>query len=121
VDVRGRGNSGGTFLPFENEGRDAHDAVEWLAAQPWSNGKVAMWGGSYAGFDQWAALQQFPQRHYLVMGPWDHAGTRTPSREVGGLGFGPASLLDLNALHKAWYDWTLKDGPRPEFLEKRIA
>jgi len=60
VDVRGRGNSEGTFLPFENEGRDGHDVVEWLAGQPWCNGKVAMWGGSYAGYDQWATLQNFP-------------------------------------------------------------
>ena len=261
VDVRGRGNSEGVFLPFENEGRDGHDAVEWLAAQPWCNGKVAMWGGSYAGYDQWVTLQNFPphlativpaaaaamgvdfpaqnnirtpylmqwatytsgvtpqpnlfgdaafwiskfrelyfsprpfreldrvvgnpsswfqrvlqhpsvdglwkslrpspadyarisipiltitghydddqygamhyyrshmehgtdeakRRHFLVVGPWDHAGTRTPSREVGGLSFGPASLVDLNALHKAWYDWTMKDGPKPGFLEDRIA
>ena len=61
------------------------------------------------------------QRHFLIAGPWDHAGTRTPSRDVGGLTFGPASLLDLNALHKAWYDWTLKGGPPPEFLKDRIA
>src|SRR5579862_6029790 len=53
VDVRGRGNSGGSFEPFANEGRDGYDVVEYLARQPWSNGKVAMWGGSYAGFDQW--------------------------------------------------------------------
>jgi uncharacterized protein len=61
------------------------------------------------------------ERHFLIVGPWDHAGTRTPSRDVGGLTFGPASLLDLNALHKAWYDWTMKGGPRPEFLKDRIA
>lgn len=261
VDVRGRGNSEGAFLPFENEGRDGYDVVEWLAKQAWCDGKVAMWGGSYAGYDQWATLQSFPPhlativpaaaaamgvdfpaqnnvlapylmqwatytsgvtpqpnlfgdaafwisrfrelylsgrpfrefdrmvgnpspwfqrvlqhpsaddhwrslrpsaadyariaipiltitghydddqygamhyyrrhmehgaaeakaRHFLVVGPWDHAGTRTPSRDVGGLTFGPASLLDLNALHKAWYDWTMKDGPRPEFLKDRIA
>src|SRR5262249_44841458 len=54
VDVRGRGNSEGAFLPFENEGHDGHDVVEWLAKQPWCDGKVAMWGGSYAGYDQWA-------------------------------------------------------------------
>ncbi|HEX7252657.1 MAG TPA: CocE/NonD family hydrolase, partial [Thermoanaerobaculia bacterium] len=54
VDVRGRGNSGGSFEPFANEPRDGHDVVEWLAQQPWCNGKVAMWGGSYAGYDQWA-------------------------------------------------------------------
>src|SRR5262249_34666391 len=30
VDVRGRGNSEGTFVPFENEAEDGHDVVEWL-------------------------------------------------------------------------------------------
>ncbi|HSN88464.1 MAG TPA: CocE/NonD family hydrolase, partial [Thermoanaerobaculia bacterium] len=44
VDVRGRGNSEGSFEPFINEGRDGHDIVEWLARQPWSNGKITMWG-----------------------------------------------------------------------------
>ncbi len=261
VDARGRGNSEGRFEPFVNEGRDGHDAVEWLARQPWCNGKVAMWGGSYAGFDQWATLKEFPPhlativpaaaahpgvdfpgfqnifssylvrwltftsgvtpnaklfadasfwnqkytelyrqhrpfreldavvgnpsehfqkwlrhptpdayydamapadehytritipiltitghydddqpgaleyyqrhmrlgsaegraRHYLIVGPWDHPGTRTPSREVGGLKFGEASMVDLNKLHHEWYDWTLKDGKKPEFLKQRVA
>jgi putative CocE/NonD family hydrolase len=261
VDVRGRGNSGGRFDPFVNEGKDGHDAVEWLARQPWSNGKVTMWGGSYAGYDQWATLREAPPhlativpvaspypgvdfpmtknifasydiqwltftsglaanrnlfgessfwlqknfemysghrpfreldrivgntstvfqtwlahptvdahwkamaatpeqtaamkgpiltltgfydgdqggaltwyrehmrhaspearaKHYLVIGPWDHAGTRTPTKEVGGLAFGDASLLDLNDLHRQWYDWTMKNGPRPDFLKQRVA
>jgi putative CocE/NonD family hydrolase len=261
VDVRGRGNSGGRFEPFANEGRDGHDVVEWLARQSWCNGKVAMWGGSYAGFDQWSTLKEFPphlativpaaaahpgidfpaagnifstylmqwltftsgttpnvklfgessfwtqksrelylqhrpfqeydrvvgnpsehfqnwlrhptpdayfdamapttdhyrrfslpiltitghydgdqagaleyyrrhmrygtaagkDRHYLIIGPWDHAGTRTPNREVGGLTFGAASLVDLNQLHREWYDWTLKGGKKPAFLKKRVA
>ena len=51
VDVRGRGNSGGQFEPFANEARDGHDVVEWLAKQSFRDAKVAMWGGSYAGFD----------------------------------------------------------------------
>ncbi|HEY0514569.1 MAG TPA: CocE/NonD family hydrolase [Thermoanaerobaculia bacterium] len=261
VDVRGRGDSGGTFDPFAQEARDGYDVVEWLARQPWSNGKVAMWGGSYAGYDQWATAKERPphlvtivpaasahagvdfpfvknifysydmqwltftsgraknvslfgegsfwsqksremylrhtpfrqldrlvgnpspvfqrwlthpavdgfwkamdptpeqlaaidlpiltitgdydgdqlgalayyrdhlraappavrDRHYLIIGPWDHAGTRTPNRQVGGLTFGEASMLDLNALHKEWYDWTMKSGPRPAFLEKKVA
>ncbi|MEP7097136.1 MAG: CocE/NonD family hydrolase [Dokdonella sp.] len=261
VDVRGRGNSGGTFTPLLQEAQDGHDVVEWLAAQPYCDGKVTMWGGSYAGYDQWATAKEFPPhlativpvsspkpgvdypmqhnmfysydmqwlmlvsghasqenifsdstywaaqfrrwyeahapfneldryvgnpspifqtwishpmqdaywdsfspdveqeakialpilsicgqydgdqpgalayyddhmkfgsaaakaRHYLVIGPWDHAGTRTPKADVGGLKFGPASLLDMNALHKAWYDWTLKDGTKPEFLKDRVA
>ncbi|MBP1767865.1 MAG: CocE/NonD family hydrolase [Candidatus Aminicenantes bacterium] len=261
IDVRGRGNSEGAFEPFVNEGRDGHDVVEWLARQPWSNGKVTMWGGSYAGFDQWTVLKEFPPHlativpaaaahpgvdfpftfniftsyiiqwltytsgvtpnlklfgeasywqdrfselylrhlpfheldklvgnpapvfqkwishpvpdayydamaprdedykridfpiltitghydgdqpgameyykrhmthgtepakanHFLILGPWDHAGTRTPNQDVGGLRFGEASLVDLNKLHKEWYDWTMKDGQKPEFLKKRVA
>ncbi len=59
--------------------------------------------------------------HYLIIGPWDHAGTRTPKAEVGGLTFGEASLLDLNELHREWYDWTMKGGAKPAFLQKRVA
>jgi uncharacterized protein len=261
VDVRGRGSSEGKFEPLLQEAHDGYDTVEWLAKQPWCNGKVAMWGGSYAGYDQWATAKEAPphlqtivpaaaaypgvdfpmwrnisypylmqwltytsgvtpnvnlfressfwiskfserylsqrpfreldeivgnpsatfqtwiahpmqdaywdamlptdeqlaritipiltitghydddqpgamtfyrrhlqlapaaarERHYLVIGPWDHAGTRTPARDVGGLTFGDASMLDLNQLHKDWYDWTLKGGARPAFLEKQVA
>jgi putative CocE/NonD family hydrolase len=261
VDVRGRGNSEGVFKPFLQEAHDGYDVVEWLARQPYCNGKVAMWGGSYAGYDQWATAKELPPhlativpvasarpavdfpmlnnmpypyllqwltytsgkasqaaifgdndfwnakarawfesgrpfreydrivgnpspdfqewishpepdaywdsyaptreqfasmqfpiltitasydgdqpgamafyrdffayasapakaRHYLVIGPWDHAGTRTPRAEVGGLKFGPASLVDLPKLHADWYAWTMQDGPKPQFLKKAVA
>ena len=55
-DVRGRYESEGKWDPFRNEGRDGYDTIEWAAKQPWSNGKVAMQGGSYLGHVQWAAL-----------------------------------------------------------------
>jgi len=60
-------------------------------------------------------------RHYLVIGPWDHEGTRKPSREIGGLKFGEASVIDVNGLLREWYDWTLKGGKKPPFLKKRVA
>ncbi|MEA2602850.1 MAG: uncharacterized protein QOF89_3842 [Acidobacteriota bacterium] len=60
-------------------------------------------------------------RHFLIIGPWDHPGTRTPNRQVGGLTFGEASVLDLNDLHRQWYDWTMKSGPKPAFLQKHVA
>lgn len=262
VDVRGRGNSEGTFLPFINEARDGFDAIEWLAEQPYCNGQVTMWGGSYGGYAQWAAAKEFPPhlatiapvaspylgvdfpgrsnlptpyltqwltlvwgrtsqdklfwnnelywggrfqewfesgaafreldsqlgspsaifqewlahpyqdaywdqynptaaqyaklslpiltitgsydgdqpgalmhykehlenatpagraRHYLVIGPWNHAGTRTPMREFCGLEVGPASLIDLPTLHLDWYAWTMQAGPKPQFLQKNVA
>ena len=261
VDVRGRGNSEGKFEPFLQEPHDGHDIVEWLARQAWCNGKVTMWGGSYAGFDQWMTVREAPEhlatvvpvasahagvdfpmfknvfgsydiqwltftsgvtsnenlfgessfwiskftemysqhkpfkdldqivgnpspifqmwlshpsvdsvwqglaitpeqyraihipiltitgsydgdqagafayyrnhmkygtdaakaQHYLIIGPWDHAGTRSPKKDVGGLTFGDASILDMNKLHTDWYDWTLKNGSKPDFLKKRVA
>lgn len=54
-DSRGRLDSGGTFLPLFDEGRDGYDTIEWAAGQPWSTGKVGTIGGSYAGWNQWLA------------------------------------------------------------------
>ena len=260
VDVRGRGDSDGIFEPFANEAQDGYDVVEWLAQQPFCNGKVAMWGGSYMGFSQWATAREVPPhlativpvasacigvdvpmrnnvvppymvqwltfvggralqdkifgdqalwrsmfkrwaetggafkdldafvgnaspifqkwlahphqdaywdsfnpsaqqyasigipvltitgsydadqpgalmhyrehlkncasssaRHFLVIGPWDHAGTRIPKSEFGGIKVGPASLVDLPQLHLQWYAWTMQGGPRPPFLQNNVA
>ncbi len=60
VDVRGRGNSEGEFAPFFNEPKDGHDIVEWLARQPYCNGKIGTCGISYVGFDQWAIVRELP-------------------------------------------------------------
>ena len=59
-DVRGRGDSEGTFEFFHPEGRDGHDTIEWIARQPWSNGQVAMSDGSYKGTVQWLAAKELP-------------------------------------------------------------
>jgi len=59
-DCRGRFSSPGTWVPFFNEPNDGYDAVEWLAVQPWSNGKVGMIGGSYLGWVQWWAARNRP-------------------------------------------------------------
>jgi hypothetical protein len=59
--------------------------------------------------------------HYLVIGPWDHAGTRDPKAEFDGLKFSQTGTLDMNNLHKEWYDWRMKGGKKPGFLKKRVA
>ena len=68
VDCRGRGDSEGVFTPFENAGKDGYDAVEWIAKQPWCNGKVATMGGSYKGMDQWLIAKENPP-HLVTMSP----------------------------------------------------
>jgi putative CocE/NonD family hydrolase len=61
-DVRGRYQSGGTFEPVHNdEIADGDDTLNWIASQPWSDGGVGMYGGSYLGIAQWkAAMSQNP-------------------------------------------------------------
>ncbi|MBL8265259.1 CocE/NonD family hydrolase [Steroidobacter sp.] len=262
VDVRGRGDSEGQFRPNLQEANDGYDVVEWLARRSYCNGKVAMWGGSYAGYAQWATAKElpphlaaiapvaapfmgvdFPMRnnipetyamqwltqvegrasqskvfgeepaywrasfrdaqaagvpfeqldrflgmpsptfqewvahpsrdaywdaynptvaqygrieipvlsitgvydgdqlgtlahyrqhmsnaseparaeHCLVIGPGDHAGTRTPAAKFAGITVGSESLVDLQQLHVDWYDWVLRGGVKPAFLQKRVA
>ncbi|MCH4022011.1 MAG: CocE/NonD family hydrolase [Acetobacter sp.] len=57
-DVRGRGDSGGTFDLFENEATDGADAVTWAADLPGSNGRVGMFGFSFQGTNQLLAAGQ---------------------------------------------------------------
>jgi putative CocE/NonD family hydrolase len=54
-DVRGRFNSGGVFNPFLQEQPDGYDTCAWIMEQPWSNGRIGMFGGSYVGMTQWQA------------------------------------------------------------------
>lgn len=61
------------------------------------------------------------RRHYLVIGPWSHGGTRDPSKELGGLTFADTAVIDIEGLHDEWYRWVLDEGDRPSFLEDRVV
>jgi hypothetical protein len=67
-DVRGRYASGGEFRPYQQEGADGFDTIEWAAVQPWSNGKVGTFGLSYPGAVQWLAAVESPP-HLVAMVP----------------------------------------------------
>jgi uncharacterized protein len=259
VDMRGRGDSDGDYAPFESEIPDAHDIVEWIAKQPFCNGKVAGNGHSWVGYTQLAAVRggatslativplstpwvgldfpinnniflafavpwllltdgntqratmlrdglyqaqeqirflesglpfrrmdefyglesnrfkewaQHPSRdaywdarnptpeqladltipvlsmcgyfdgdqpgalefyrqhhrlagakaqHYLVMGPWGHDQVRKPEAEFFGIKVGADSVIDALKLHRDWFAYAMEEGPRPEFLQKKVA
>lgn len=53
MDVRGRGDSDGRFVPYRHDGQDGYDAIEWCARQPWCDGNVGTMGGSYLARIQW--------------------------------------------------------------------
>ena len=68
ADVRGRGDSGGAFVPYRNDGPDGRDVIEWLAAQEWCTGAVASYGGSYPGQIQYlTALERPPSLRAMVV------------------------------------------------------
>ncbi|HKB69647.1 MAG TPA: CocE/NonD family hydrolase [Thermoanaerobaculia bacterium] len=71
VLVRGRGRSGGVksdSLGLQ-VGRDGYDVVEWIAAQPWSDGHVVMYGASFFGMTQWRTAAQNPP-HLGAIAPY---------------------------------------------------
>jgi putative CocE/NonD family hydrolase len=57
VFPRGKAFSEGTFYPFENDAQDNYDVIDWISKQPWCNGNIGMFGGSYLGFAQWATVK----------------------------------------------------------------
>jgi uncharacterized protein len=66
-DVRGRGDSGGTFYPLVHEREDGSDTIDWIVSQPWSDGRVVMSGASYLGWTQvYAACSHNPHLKVLV-------------------------------------------------------
>jgi len=72
-DCRGRYGSEGEWYPFVNEARDGFDTLEWIAAQPWCNGRIGMFGDSYlAGTQFYVAPTGSP--HLAALNPRFMAG-----------------------------------------------
>jgi hypothetical protein len=67
-DVRGRYTSEGEWYPFRHEQADGFDTVEWVAALPYSDGKVGMIGASYVGATQMLAAIARPP-HLTAIAP----------------------------------------------------
>ncbi|HEY2029204.1 MAG TPA: CocE/NonD family hydrolase, partial [Myxococcales bacterium] len=59
--VRGKGCSAGQPVPYVTNADDAVTAIDWIARQPWSDGRVGMFGGSYSGGSAWAATKRMPK------------------------------------------------------------
>jgi putative CocE/NonD family hydrolase len=67
-DVRGRYASDAEFSPYQNEGLDGYDTIEWAARQSWSDGNIGTFGLSYPGAVQWLAAVENPP-HLKAMVP----------------------------------------------------
>ncbi len=67
VDWRGFFGSSDATVPGYDRGLDGYDAVEWIAAQPWCNGKVATYGGSALGKIQFQTARHQPPHLVCAM------------------------------------------------------
>jgi predicted acyl esterase len=89
ADVVGTGNSGGCFdYGGRAERTSVRQLVQWIARQPWSNGKIGMYGESYAGSTAIAAAVERPR--------------------------GLAAIVPVNA-PSSWYDYNYSGGIRYSF------
>lgn len=117
-DVRGRFQSEGEFRPYENEGRDGYDTIEWAASQPWSNGSVGTFGLSYPGAVQWLAAVQTPP-HLKAMVP---AMTfSTPQNFFYAGGTWDMSWIEWIWNNIAWDTRAQKNLPGPRTYEEALA
>jgi putative CocE/NonD family hydrolase len=68
VDNRGKFESEGVFYAYRDDGPDGHDTLEWIAHQPWCNGKIGTSGRSYGGLFQWQ-LAPYRSPYLTAMAP----------------------------------------------------
>lgn len=67
VDSRGRYDSEGDFFPYRDDGRDGSDVMDWVARQPWSDGRVVTSGASYTGKNQWLMAREANPHHRAIV------------------------------------------------------
>ena len=97
-DVRGRYGSEGRWDPLRQDGADGADLIAWIAAQPWSNGKVGTIGTSYDGATQHAiAIEGAPALAAMV--PVD------AMTNAGRYGIRNGGAFELR-----WFSWVLSLG-----------
>ena len=90
-DMRGRYASEGEFSKYSVlEPADGFDTLEWLAQQPYSNGRIGMWGTSYGAHTQADAAKLNPSSLKAMLlnqggmaNAWDHAVRHGGAFEMG--------------------------------------
>jgi hypothetical protein len=65
--TRGKACSPDRPVPYVHDGADAAAVIDWIARQPWSDGQVGMYGGSYSGMTPWAAAKRGPPALKAIM------------------------------------------------------
>ena len=94
-DVRGRYDSDGEWLPYRHERADSAAVADWITAQPWCDGRLVAYGGSYSGYTAWTLAVERPEAVAAVV-------SLGPSMSLAGTKFDPSGVLRLGE-HAAWW------------------
>jgi predicted acyl esterase len=115
-DVRGKFRSEGETLLFVNEAADGYDTIDWLIQQEFSDGVVGMWGDSYYGYTQWAAVSSghpalraiSPRVTGTLLGdlPVEEPGQRHRDVEMGVHRLYPCTFFHGNDTYHWDVDWS---------------
>jgi putative CocE/NonD family hydrolase len=92
-DTRGRFKSEGVWHLLTDDGPDGQDTCRWIAAQPWSDGRIGMMGLSYYGGTQ----------HALAMAGCPYLKTVVPVDAMSYMGY--QSIRNAGAFELRWFNW----------------
>ena len=87
-------------------------ALPVLHITGWYDGSLV---GELELFDGMRRDSSARDQQYLVVGPWDHGGTRTPTSSLDHVDFGSAALIHVDELHLRWFNHWMKKTRDPEF------
>jgi hypothetical protein len=92
-DTRGRFASEGTWHMMTDDGPDGYDTCAWICQQPWSNGRIGMYGISYVGGTQ----------HAAAMAGAPGLATVTPTDAMSNMGY--QSVRNAGAFELRFWNW----------------
>lgn len=115
-DVRNAHDSpSANLVPHENERQDGQATIRWLVQQPWFGGRLGLWGASYLGYVQWAALAgELPAIEAFAMVPTTTASNWFPI-------FHPDGALALDTLVRLQFTSALVHFPRWRMLQALLT
>jgi uncharacterized protein len=102
---RGGRTSLRSAVPYQHEGDDARAVINWIIKQPWSDGRVGMYGEGYSGFTAWAAANHLPGALKAIA---------TSGATAPGINFPMAGSIFQNSA----YRWSLYMSTAKESVEK---
>ena len=113
VDCRGTHRSDGSFRWMTDEYADGVDVVGWLKAQPWCDGTVLGFGGSYVSATQFATVLGDPAT-LAALSVW--VAPSRPDTDMAGRGGIPAYATTYNWAANRVNDFRAKNGlpPHPD-------